>query len=82
MQSFDNIDKLPHSATAKSMTEENMSAASLNVPEAGIDKIINIKFLYTTIKLPQNYHLVLSLISFRVGKHSLISTVLRRFSVA
>ena len=45
MQSFDNIDKLPHSATAKSMTEENMSADSLNVPEAGIDKIINIKSL-------------------------------------
>lgn len=33
IESFEN-DKLPHSATAKSMTEENMSADSSNVEEA------------------------------------------------
>jgi hypothetical protein len=42
MESFDNIDRLPHSATAKSMTEENMSADSLNVPEPAKNcKILN-----------------------------------------
>jgi hypothetical protein len=44
MWSFDNTDKLPHSATAKSITEENTLADSLNAPEA---KKILIKYSFT-----------------------------------
>lgn len=51
MDSFDSIDKLPHSATAKSMMHENMSADSLNVLEAAWNLKKNHQFLIYSNKI-------------------------------